>query len=1171
VDKREGDNLDSISYGSSSVRNDQQGQDQEITRASYSDPFLEEKIFPHLFPKGVGGYKPKKSTTSNADNEDNIPMNQYNKIRLLSIHPAFRNSPMYIFFREDVLIKKLLFSYQNRVLLSQAERQMTVTRGDLLGPNGSKYGNVMPASIHGTDEYFASKFLDLCAFMAELGKPDLFVTLSSNDFDDNLVHFLAGKDPRGCPVECDLFFFEKLGEALKLMKDIFHVKDYWYRIEYQNRGSPHAHILIWTDPKISLEEVDHFVFATIPHEKDPLSLKIAELVRKYQLHNCTQKCLKDGKCKYGFPFSTRSSTSLSQDGKFVLYRRIEKEDERVVPYHPSLLLLLNSHINVQMTTTSGAGVYVSKYAAKAEPTQTIQTQGKIENFFRLRRLSINNAIDNLLGKHATHGTREVLFLSTQPRTKMRRLLKSKEQLLIDEETGASEDDIFHETFRDKYMARPNELEEMKIVEYLKVYQIFPPGAQVPKKRKEEFGILIDLNNRQVLKRSKEVLVRTKMVTINDGEEFYHDKLIQQVPFRSEEFISPENRTQTYKEECFRRGIIEDGEEVEDSLRGAHERGYSNDQILKLAFSLLSSASKKEIEEVLDRMEIPGFESYIQQRNLQANPSLQIEEALDLDQVQVDLEKETEMMTPSQKRVFEKLKKSISSNAQSLLCIQGPGGTGKSFLIESIKKLFQVKGKRIKLTASSASASRLIRGTTVHFLFALNPALESSLEYGTYRFHDLSQTDLIIIDEMSMITSKLLLKVDELCRKTTNRNLPFGGMSILLFGDFFQLPPVIKPGSLDQPIYESPLFAYFQIFQLTENCRQVEDPDFAQCLNRIRLGKQVKEDIDLLKQRVCGKGHPQGDNCTSSMITVCPKRAQCERINKLQLDRLPGTFRTFEADDSIPITSEMKKVIEMRDLLPTKLCLKVGARVILLRNIRLEEGLINGIIGEVTEIQENYIRVAFDGLGENLINKFRQTIKPPGFTTLTRRQFPLDLAWAITAHKVQGMTFDNLRVLTEDMFEEGQAYVCFSRVRKREGLHLISFDNTCIKTSKKCPNPALRNSKTCGKPVGRGRKKARKNKGKRVWPFLSPYLPLSLGPYQTSVGPLSDGNIAPIDFWLRPDPLLFLFLLSHSLASLLLSLVSPPIFLSSQEENGGKWNHDPCHISPDSLLMSSGSS
>jgi len=496
VDSRDGDKLDDLTLGKTDLRPENQQamisrekeketsarnrekklEDADPSLVSYSDPFVEEKCFPALYPKGSGAY--------DSNHPQRIPAAQYHKVRLLSVHPAFRQNPSYIFFLEDRLTKKLLFSFSNSVRLSQADREKIVTRADLLGPDGEKFGSVMPASIHGTDAYFAQKFLELCTIIEKLGKPDLFFTMSANDFDEDLIRFLDGKNPRDSPVECGMFVCERVSEILTLLKNSLGVQDYWYRLEYQNRGSPHIHLLAWTKVPLEFNEVDKFIFATVPSQNDPLSKKIAELVRKYQIHRCTSKCRSKNpfQCAYGFPFELTEKSQLSPDGKFVRYKRLREEDRWVVPYHPVLLIAANSNINIQFPTSSNTSIYVAKYAAKAEPTQELTFQNDVERHFRTRKMSVNEACLNLLGKHATQSTCEVIYLNTDPREKMRRRLKSRARLANEEHAGMPEEEIFEDCFRDKYMDRPKELEDVLIVPYLEQYEIFSPHVNLPKKR-----------------------------------------------------------------------------------------------------------------------------------------------------------------------------------------------------------------------------------------------------------------------------------------------------------------------------------------------------------------------------------------------------------------------------------------------------------------------------------------------------------------------------------------------------------------------------------------------------------------------------------------------------------------------------------------------------------------
>jgi hypothetical protein len=243
--------------------------------------------------------------------------------------------------------------------------------------------------------------------MERLGKPDLFITISANDMDETLIDFLKGKPPQESPVECGMFFMEKAQHLLSFLKKIFGIKDYWKRVEFQHRGSPHIHLLAWTEEVVTMENVNSFVHATIPQGTDPFSVHLREQVKLKQIHTCQQRCFKNSSsaCKYGFPFAPCDETHLSADKRIVFYRRAQGE-EYVVPYHPLLLLGANAHVNIQMMTTSGARFYVAKYAAKAEPTQPIETKiGEIKRHFTLRLMSVNEAALNILGVHMVQSTR----------------------------------------------------------------------------------------------------------------------------------------------------------------------------------------------------------------------------------------------------------------------------------------------------------------------------------------------------------------------------------------------------------------------------------------------------------------------------------------------------------------------------------------------------------------------------------------------------------------------------------------------------------------------------------------------------------------------------------------------------------------------------------------------
>jgi len=488
--------------------------------------------------------------------------------------------------------------------------------------------------------------------------------------------------------------------------------------------------------------------------------------------------------------------------------------------------------------------------------------------------------------------------------------------------------------------------------------------------------------------------------------------------------------------------MEEGEEIEESIKAAIQKGYKVEQILRLAKNLLVSAGKEEVEEALYNLGIEGFSQILQCPSsswpISTTP-------IDLQDLNSKIEEKSKQLTPSQKKAFDDIQSGLESGKRKLITVIGPGGTGKSFLISLINDICLKLSIKVKITATSASAAKLINGTTIHSLFALSPNMDCRLEFGTSRWGELQSTSLIVIDEISMLSERLLRKIDELLRKVSQNPTPFGGKTLLFFGDLLQLPPVIPKGSQDQPAFLCSLFKMFTMFELTEACRQREDEEFAQTLNRVRKGYQNQSDELLLLSRVCGKGHPLSESCKPSadMVTLCAHREDVDLANAAELASLPADLVEVRAKDSRLVERDELIFLDKRDLLPERFFLKIGSRIMLIRNVQVSEGLTNGTRGTLLEIQENFLRINVDGHGEALIPKFRQKVSPPGHVPFSRTQFPVALAWALTIHKAQGMTIPKARIVMKNLFSEGQAYVALSRVERRENLHLTEFHSKSI--------------------------------------------------------------------------------------------------------------------------------
>jgi len=414
---------------------------------------------------------------------------------------------------------------------------------------------------------------------------------------------------------------------------------------------------------------------------------------------------------------------------------------------------------------------------------------------------------------------------------------------------------------------------------------------------------------------------------------------------------------------------------------------------------------------------------------------------------------------------------------------------------------ELQGFNVAVLATTGSAAKLIRGQTVHKFFAIDVNNKCWLEKGRRDFANVASTDVFIIDEISMMSSTLLELIDTQLRNMGKDDKQFGGKSILLVGDLFQLPAVIpkKSAGTTLPVYESRLWKAFQQLQLIENCRQKGDLVYAELLNRVRIGEHTKEDIALLSTRICQKldsvgkdspGHIE-PSCTMSAYSeggiICSTHDQRNQVNEAMFNTLAGQVYEFEAHDTDsngqPLNAgDVKYINGSKGSLPKTLKLKIGAIVILTRNLNVDTGLVNGTRATVSNINQRrgLIEIQIrDSHSETTRKEYIHRIKQK-FTyaqsgiDLYRVQFPLILGWAMTVHRVQGMTLPYAQIyLDETFFENGQAYVALSRVTSLNSLHLISFDAKAIKTSEKVkalykiesslsatvPNPASKASNT----------------------------------------------------------------------------------------------------------------
>jgi ATP-dependent DNA helicase PIF1 len=443
------------------------------------------------------------------------------------------------------------------------------------------------------------------------------------------------------------------------------------------------------------------------------------------------------------------------------------------------------------------------------------------------------------------------------------------------------------------------------------------------------------------------------------------------------------------------------------------------------------------------------------------------------------------LSPEQLHAFENF--TLGHN----LFISGPGGVGKSFLIDTMVKHAESNGKKIAVTALTGCAAILlgVKARTIHswsgIKFMNTSVTDDDIIKRISRNRTSSSTwnstHILVVDEVSMMSIRMFELLNKIGQSIRRSMKPFGGLQVIFTGDFYQLPPVC-PNEEVRFAFESPKWAETfkpeNHIELKTFFRQ-RDPEFIKILMEVRKGELCQESIDKLIELV-GKEKPD-------VITkIYPTRSKVESINKLMFDRLPDTPHVFNAvrktderyyhvmsgrEELIQI--EYENLIKCEELTPDfskreldsmvtnfniieRLELKKGALVMLTINISIENGLCNGSQGIVIGFDEE------DGFPiVKFTNRKVATIRPNPYQnheypTHVIHQVPLCLAWALTIHKTQGATLDQIEVdIGSSVFEFGQTYVALSRVKTLEGLYLANFDPLKIRANPKVKRFYLR--------------------------------------------------------------------------------------------------------------------
>lgn len=421
---------------------------------------------------------------------------------------------------------------------------------------------------------------------------------------------------------------------------------------------------------------------------------------------------------------------------------------------------------------------------------------------------------------------------------------------------------------------------------------------------------------------------------------------------------------------------------------------------------------------------------------------------------VDHNRETGMNIPTeydlelsdtQRNAFSKFR-----SGESML-ILGSAGTGKTRLVKEFYKYVKRNDetKTMYITSTTGISAYNIGGITINSFMGIgtgDASIEVLLKRLRYKISikdRIRRTDILVIDEISMMSASIFEKIDVIFQTLRKSKLPFGGIQLILTGDFLQLETIFSnPNDDNRFIIESQLFKKMfakSTVVLKENFRQRSDNKYIDILMRIRRSEQTEVDVSHLRERLLKRGEQKGD-----IVHLVSSNRKAQEINTERLGSInsPESYyetvyvKTGDKDTCELLQKELQSQFSQRGI--ETVALRKGCRVLLIKNLDVTNGLVNGSIGTVEDLFTDGVRVKFDNGVVQIVNKVEWEIELDN-SRVVLRQIPLMLSYSITIHKSQSLSLDNAVLDLADCFCNHMVYVALSRVRSLSGLYLKSFN------------------------------------------------------------------------------------------------------------------------------------